>query len=256
MSTSCGFGRIKDLRVSSLCIAGKEIVDSKRNMNVNTIKNKNTLSQFINSSGSVCATRVKTPKICEKKENEQVVISKPIFLNQHGISKAVLVSNYEFDEYDFGIIEAIDFSTEFEGQGPSLILQNNHLFTVPSTVQYINSNLKNWKMIVEMNLHLVYQGIAIENSDAVFLRIEKNKTDFEDDSDDNVISLSLMNPGNEFFSLGTIEYNNIYKLEPNDTLDISIKTEISEGKLIIASTDETEVTASFVTFKILGFESN
>ncbi len=38
MASTCGFGKIKDLRVTSLCVKGKEVIDCKRNVKFNNMK--------------------------------------------------------------------------------------------------------------------------------------------------------------------------------------------------------------------------
>lgn len=58
MSTTCGFGALKDLRLNELCIRGKKVIDSRRNINCKEMK-----------SGNVCTNLIKA-----RKEGDDIVI--------------------------------------------------------------------------------------------------------------------------------------------------------------------------------------
>lgn len=253
MATTCGYGRIKDLRVTCLCIGGKEIIDSKRNISANNVTNKNTFSKYIKSTGTICGPKIKTSKICEKNTGDQVVIEKPLFLNQHGISKIKLSENYLLTEDDYAVLDPDDWEIEFESQGPPSLKQNGHLFTVPSIDNY--TNLNNVKVLIEIHVSLKFASFgfdsqALVENEIVRFSIEKNKPDLNNSENDHVVSQITHTPL-EFFGTNALSLSDIIVCEPGDTLDISAYIDSHLGKIDIDGNN----LGTCAVFKIIGFDN-
>jgi len=260
MSVGCGFGQISDIRASTLCVGGRLVVDSKRNVFATSVKTNALITKSMTTSGPL-----KTKLVEQETLGQGAVIDKPLMSNVHGICRAYLNQNVKLNNSDSVLLDAGQvWNKSFESavfndiyDFPPLLLQSTnesevHLFTAPAQIQYQNKCLpQNWVMLVEVNgvfpiTSFDFGGFG--GSNTYTIKLLRNG--------DEVSNVSH-SPTNDFDWGGFI--NNMYSLVfhdiiecfPGDVLDFeySMNTDGNTGSITSGSN------ACYVTFKILSFQT-
>jgi hypothetical protein len=263
---TCGFGHLRDIRMNSLCLGGKVIIDSKRNVFANTLNAKTIVSN------SQCPTTLLTNKIDEKVTNHGVIINKSMIKNRPGIGRIQLDNsnaNFEGDLYKLEPGQSIvfnqsgDFTKTFEttGFGPEYILQpdietgNINAYTVPYPSDYLNSCLTDFSNVyVECNAN--FQGMNsfyIPSDDVVKIHLQLLKNDDLVAQAINIYSIKNVGDTRNEFNL---QIHDIVKCVPGDNLNIKLINNSTTQEIgVMLTSDVTNLTPlSYVTFKTLAFE--
>lgn len=190
----CGGGRIPDLRVSSLCINGKLVINKDRKITCKSIKTQTLDAKTLLINGEPFEAgnteKITTETICVGcvKENligESVVIDKPLVQNPHGVGRIYLNESVKI-EAESPPVEIVGnkWRTSFEsvGNGPSMLLRNDQvelenvpLFQTPAS--YSNLCISNdWLMMVDVDIALNFEALNDINTQAqrVLISLKRN----------------------------------------------------------------------------------
>lgn len=200
---------------------------------------------------------LQTNKIVEQVPGAGVYIDHPMIANPMGISKAWMTEFIKI--YDEAItLEPEDWTLAFEttGGGPSMLLQNGHLFQVPLASQYANDCVEDACLLIRVTVSILeLHDIEFEDVSLPTLVLLKNGEPWTQSP------FMVLADGEDTATFTTMHLDDIVKCAPGDTLDVGLSSRHKStfipsyvGSSFWAPSDDTIVNGvSFATFQVLGF---
>lgn len=267
MST-CGFGHPRDIRVNSLCLRGRVVLDSNRNIFANTIVAQNQ-----------CPKNLLTNKVDEKKAGHGVLLNRSLPVNRPGIARIELDNTNAGlpDAFKLGPGDSVVFnqsgdwvkSFETQGFGPQYALQedavtgNINAYTFPQKSEFLNECFDGLVDCgyVECNIHLVgFNSEAIGDDDKVQMNVQILKN--ESVVSQTWESYPIVDDNSVFDQsfLFTMNLHDIVKVEPGDILNVRVTNASSNQICGIWNHNADPLSPfdtglSYVTFKTLTLET-
>jgi len=252
----CGFGRIPDFRVNSLCLNGKVVIDGNRNITGKTIKAQNiTVINTFTTQGNACSECTVTAKVTPKTPEGGLVVEQPLFLNRYGFGRVHLTDKYFLEDTDFTMIDSEDWDVDHEGSfpGTSLFKQNGNLFTLPNEGpnEYLGTE---WCAYVDVDVSLNLLMVDFvpfldsSESETFSILLLKNGEEPEDMVSSSTVS-NMYEP-----QLKTLNFRDTIKCSPGDVINIGLYQESDDGETVTSDYLFYEGMSNYANFKIIGFE--